>query len=171
MKVLIIYSSKSGVSRKCAEMIGERLENSMQIDIFDIKDGAPSPEGYDVAVIGGSIRMDRLNKDLRKYLKANAEELNKINTALFLCCGMTDCFEDYVKLNFPKTVVPALGIHYFGGELKPDKLKGIDKLIVRSMRSSINYEDFEAPDHEKAPLPEMIPENVYRLADSIRALL
>ncbi len=171
MKVLIIYSTKGGVSKKCAEMLAEQLSGSMQVDIRDIKNGAPSPNTYDVAVIGGSIRMARLHKGLRSYLKAHAEALNKIHTALFLCCGITEDFDDYVKMNFPKSVIPKLGIHFFGGELKPEKLKGMDKLIVRQMRSAIKYEDFEAPDPERSPLPEIIPENIYRLADSIRALL
>ncbi len=171
MKVLILYSTKGGVSRECAQKLGEQLSGSMQVDIFDIKKATPSPEGYDVAVIGGSIRMARLHRALRSYLKTHAEALNKINTALFLCCGITEDFDDYVKMNFPKQVIPSLGIHFFGGELKPEKLKGLDKLIVRSMRSSIKYEDFEAPDPTRSPLPEILPENINRLADTIRALL
>ncbi|MBE6576539.1 MAG: hypothetical protein E7653_00190 [Ruminococcaceae bacterium] len=171
MKVLIVYSTKGGVSRECALMIGEQLSGSMQVDIFDVKKGAPSPDGYDVAVIGGSIRMARLNKSMRKYLKEHADALNKINTALFLCCGITEDFDDYVKMNFPKNIIPTLGIHFFGGELKPEKLKGLDKLIVKSMRSTIKYEDFEAPDPNRSPLPEILPENINRLADSIRNLL
>jgi menaquinone-dependent protoporphyrinogen oxidase len=171
MKVLIIYATRGGVSKRCAEMLGERLCDSMQVDTFSITDGAPAPDGYDVCVIGGSVRMTRINRHLRSYLKTHAETLNRINTALFMCCGITEDFDDYVKLNFPKSVVPSLGIHYFGGELKPEKLKGIDKLIVRSMRSTIKYEDFEAPDPNRSPLPEILPESIYRLADNIRALL
>ena len=171
MKVLIIYSTRGGVSRQCAQMLKQRIDGSMEVSVFDIKDTPPSPEGYDVAVIGGSIRMCRLNKKLRAYLKAYANELNKINTALFMCCGITEDFDDYVKLNIPRSINANLGIHCFGGELKPDKLKGIDKLIIRAMRSSVNYDDFEAPDPNKSPLPEIVPENIYRLADRIRELL
>ena len=171
MKVLIIYSTKGGVSKQCAEMLKDRLSGAIQVDVYDIKDAPPSPVGYDVAVIGGSIRMARIKRSLRTYLKANANTLNSIQTALFLCCGITEDFDDYVKLNFPKKIIPTLGIHFFGGELKPEKLKGFDKLVVRSMRSTIKYEDFEAPDPNSSPLPEIIPENIYRLADTIRALL
>ncbi len=171
MKILVIYSSVWGVSKRCSEMLCERLENSFEITLCDIKDGAPSPEGFDVAVIGGSIRMSKLNKRLKAYLKEHADVLCKIQTALFICCGFTDSFEDYAHFQFPRTVIPSLGIHYFGGELKPDKLKGIDKLIVKSVRSSVAQVDIDCPNDDRPPLPEIIPENIWRLADRIRALM
>ena len=60
---------------------------------------------YDVAVIGGSIRMGKINKKLKHYLKTHVNTLNKLHTALFLCCGYTENFDDYVSLNFPKGMV------------------------------------------------------------------
>ena len=74
-------------------------------------------------------------------------------------------------MNFPKSIIPTLGIHCFGGELKPEKLKGFDKFIVKMVRTSILDEDFESPDPTRSPLPEIVPENIWRLADTIRALL
>ena len=171
MKALIIYATKGGVSRRCCDILAERLERSMEVTMLDINDVPPSPEGFDVAVIGGSVRIGRINKKLKAYMKQHAKTLNSINTALFLCCGFSENFDDYVTLCLPKTVVPSLGIHMFGGELKPEKLKGIDKLIVKMARASIKNEDFEAPDPTRSPLPEIIPENIIRLADKIRELL
>lgn len=171
MKVLIIYASRGGTSKVCAEMLCEKLCGSMEVTVCDIADVPPSPDGFDVAVIGGSVRMGRLNKDLKKYLRDNASVLNGINTALFLCCGFTESFDDYVAMQFPKSVIPSLGIHCFGGELKPEKLTGLDKLLVKMMRSEIRGSDFEAPENTHMPLPEIVPENIYRLADKIRTLL
>ena len=115
--------------------------------------------------------MGSINKKLKKYIKLNLSKLNCIQTALFLCCGYTESFDDYVSLNFPKSLVPKLGIHCFGGELKPEKLKGFDKFIVKMVRSSIINEDFEHPDPNQSPLPEIVPENISRLSDKIRRLL
>ena len=171
MKVLVIYSTKGGVSRRCAEMLEERLSAFSTVSVFDIKNGAPSPDGYDVAIIGGSIRIGRINKALRAYLKANADKLNAIDTALFMCCGFTENFDDYVKMNFTKKIIPSLGIHCFGGELKPEKLKGLDKFIVKRVRATMKYEEFDDPDPKASPLPEIVPENIWRLCDAIRELL
>lgn len=171
MKVLIIYSTRGGVSRTCAQMLRDYLGGTFDVTLCDIEDGAPSPDGFDVAVVGGSIRMGKLNKKLKAYIKANLDTLNQIHTAAFLCCGLTENFDDYVSFQIPKNLLPKLGIHCFGGELKPQKLKGLDKLIVKSVRASIVGEDFESSDPSASPLPEIVPENIRRLADSIRNLL
>lgn len=171
MKLLVIYSSRGGASKKCAEILSDRLSGSFDTEVYDIENTPPAPDGFDVAVIGGSIRMCKLNKKLKAYLSKNAEALNNIHTAVFLCCGFTENFDDYVNLQVPKSVLADLGIHCFGGELKPKELKGMDKLAVKMMRSSITTADFESPDPNASPLPEIIPENIYRLADRIRALL
>ena len=65
MKALIIYATKGGVSRRCCEILAERLERSMEVTMLDINDVPPSPEGFDVAVIGGSVRIGRINKKLK----------------------------------------------------------------------------------------------------------
>ena len=171
MKVLIIYSTKNGVSKKCAHILEEKLQAFSEVSVFDIKDAPPAPCDFDVAVIGGSIRATKLDKRLKKYLKQYTEQLNRIHTALFMCCGYTENFDDYVSMQFPKAITPSLGVHCFGGELKPDKLKGFDKLVVKMLRSELATEDFEAPDHTRSPLPEILPETIWRLADSIRAKL
>ena len=172
MKVLVIYSTSGGVSRTCAEMLKDRLDGgAISVALYDIKDNPPSPEGYDVAVIGGSVRMGRISKRLKNYLRTHEDALGELQTALFLCCGYTENFDDYVALNFPKSIIPSLGIHCFGGELKPEKLRGFDKFVVKMVRSDILNEDFEHPDPTKSPLPEIVPENIWRLADAIRGLL
>ena len=89
MKILIVYSTKGGVSRRCAEILKDKLEQFAQVQIYDVRNAPPAPDGFDVAVVGGSIRMGQLNKKLRSYLKANAQTLNSINTALFICCGFS----------------------------------------------------------------------------------
>ncbi len=172
MKILIIYATSGGASRMCAEILRDKFSSdAFEVTLCDIHDNPPPPDGFDVAVIGGSIRMGKINKKLKHYLKTHVDTLNKLHTALFLCCGYTENFDDYVSLNFPKSIIPTLGIHCFGGELKPEKLKGFDKFIVKMVRTSILDEDFESPDPTRSPLPEIVPENIWRLADTIRALL
>ncbi len=170
-KALIIYSTRGGVSRECAEILRDKIIKSLEVSLFDIEDNPPAPNNFDIAVIGGSIRMAKLNKKLKKYLKQHAIALNEKHTALFLCCGFPESFDNYVAKQFPKNIIPSLGIYCFGGELKPKKLKGMDKLIVKMIRSEITGADFEVSDSSQPPLPEIVPENIYRLADKIRSVL
>ncbi len=171
MKVLVIYSTGSGVSRRCAEMLCERIKDCSDIKLCDINaEEPPSPEGFDVAVIGGSIRMNKLNKKLKAYMRLHAEVLGTIHTAAFICCGYTESVDDYIHYQIPRELIPSLGVHYFGGELKPEKLKGFDKLVVKAVRSSILEADFECYDAQKSTLPEILPEAIWRLGDRIRGL-
>ena len=172
MKILILYASKNGVTKQCAKMLADILNKRHQVTLCSAKEEKlPSPAGFDVAAIGSSVRMGGINKKIKKYLKENAEGLSKINTAVFLCCGNAESFEEYCALSIPKKLEVRLGKHYFGGELKPEKLKGLDKLIVKMVRGSIKTKNFENSQLDQIALPEIIPENIIRLADSIRDLL
>ena len=171
MKILIVYATKGGVSRRCAEILTDLLTEKHEVTCLNIEENPPSPDSFDVAVVGGSIRMGALDKKLKKYIKENAQVLSDMPSAAFLCLGFINNFEEYRDIQFPKELVCSLGIHCFGGELKPDKLKGLDKLIVKAVRSSLKSEDFENPYSERDTLPEILPETITRLADKIRGLL
>ena len=167
MKVLIIYATKGGASKEAAEMLAARIGNKADVSLFNITDAPPSPEGFDAAVIGGSIRMGKLNKSLKKYIKSNLEILSAMPSAAFLCCGISKDFDDYVTMQLPKNLNCSLGIHHFGGQLKPDRLKGIDKIVVRIMRESILTQDPDISDSDRNELPELLPDTIYALAERI----
>ena len=172
MKILILYASKNGVTKQCAEMLADELNKHHEVTIASAKDeNLPCPDGFDVAVVGSSVRMGAINKKIKKYLKENTEALSKINTAVFLCCGSSESFDEYCSICIPKRLETKLGKHYFGGELKPEKLKGLDKFIIKMVRGSIRTKNFENSQLDQIALPEIIPENIIRLADSIRDLL
>ena len=171
MKVLIVYSSKNGVAKKCAEILNDKLANSFEISLVSAEESLPSPECFDVVIIGGSIRFSRLEKNLKSYIRTNAETLSNMNTAVFICCGRAGSFDEYAKEQLPKGFCASLGVHYFGGELKPDKLHGLDKLLVMIMRSEIKSSDPDDPNNSKKMLPEILPDNISLLADSVRKLL
>lgn len=170
MKVLIVYATRNGVSKKAAEMLAEKLQTFSDIDIYDINNDPPSPDGYDVAVVGGSIRMAKLGKKLKQYIRANANTLSSMESAAFICCGLTNDFDDYVTTELPKSVKFSLGVECFGGELKPDKLHGIDKILTHIMRQSILTQDPDQSGRDMLELPEIFPDTIYALAERIHRL-
>ena len=167
MKVLIVYATKNGASREAAEMLAERLKNKTEVSVFDINDTPPSPEGFDVAVIGGSIRMGRLNSKLKKYIKENCAILSSIHCGAFICCGLLKDFDDYRVMQLPKSLKCSLGIECFGGQLKPDKVKGFDKLVVKIMREGILTQDPDNSADSLHDLPELMPDTIYAMAERI----
>ncbi len=171
MRVLVAYTTKNGASYKCAEMLKNRLQSFCDVDVVNLIEQTPAITGYDAVVAGGSIRMGLLNKKLRKFLRDNCAALSSLPCAVFICCGFTDNYADYVETQLPKELVCSLGTFNFGGELKPEKLHGFDRFMVKHMRSSIKFADIEDGPHDERPLPELVPENIDLLAGKIRALL
>ena len=166
MKVLIAYSSKQGTTKKCADMLASKL-GSAEVELLDINESVPaSPENYDVVVLGSSVRFGAVSKNLKRYIKAHKSALNNMPSAVFLCCGYPDRFDEYVKDQFAKNFKPTYDFHCFGGELKPKQTKGFDRIIVAMARRSIVEHDFEDSSYEGS-LPEILPESISILADTI----
>ena len=170
MKILIIYATKNGVSKIAAERLSEQLSSSNEISLYDINDNPPAPNTFDVVVLGGSVRMTRINKKLKKYIKKYLNEISNMPSAFFFCCGIIRDFDDYKATELPSKIQFSLGIECFGGELKPDKLKGFDKLVVKAMRQSILTQDSDLRNSSNLELPEFMPENVLALAERIKRL-
>lgn len=170
MKILIVYASKNGVSKKAAECLASELLASHDVQIYSINDSPPAPNDFDVVVLGGSIRMTKLNKKLKKYLSTHLETISNMPSAFFFCCGIIRDWEDYKATELPSKIKFSLGVECFGGELKPDKLKGLDKILVKAMRQSILTQDPDLASSSGLELPEFMPENVLALAERIRRL-
>ena len=171
MHILIVYSTYGGVTKRCAEMLGAQLEDHNKITYVDARgEDIPNPEGFDAVVLGSSIRMEHIDKKIKKYVKTYLGVLNEMPCAVYFCCGLTKLFREYTETLLPKKFQPSLGYHLFGGELKPDSISGTDKLIVILMRTSIRSQDFEEDDSDHYDLPEIIPENISLLAKEIRLL-
>lgn len=171
MNILIVYASRGGVAKKCAYMLADELTGNHTVTVIDCREEEiPTPNGYDVIVIGSSVRMENIDRRVRKYVKANIDTLNSMHCAVYICCGFTKLFSEYADSLFPRRFDPSLGFHLFGGELKPERIKGFDKIVVALMRNSIQTQDFEGDEEKQHDLPEIIPENIALLATKIKKL-
>ena len=170
MKILIIYASKNGVAKMCAERLSNELLPTNDVFLYDINNAPPTPNEFDVIILGGSIRFARLNKKLKKYLKEHIEIISNMPSAFFFCCGIIRDLDDYKATELPSKIHFSLGVECFGGELKPDKLKGLDKIIVNAMRQSILTQDSDLRNSSDLELPEYMPENILALAERIKRL-
>ena len=171
MNILIVYASKTGVAQTCAQMLANKLMPRYSVTLRSVQDlPLPAPDEFDVVVLGSSIRYGKVNKIFKRYIKQYAETLNSLPCAVFLCCGFPRNFEEYVDTQIPKSLHCSLGFHSFGGELKPDKLKGFDKFLVKRIRNSIRFQDFEESDRDHHILPEIFVENINLLEEQIRQL-
>ena len=114
--------------------------------------------------------MTKLDKKLKSYLKEHLTVISEKQSAFFICCGIIRDVDDYKATELPSKIKFSLGIECFGGELKPDKVHGFDKIFTKMMRQKILTQDPDLADSSGLELPEFMPENVLALAERIKRL-
>jgi len=134
MKTLIIYASKYGSTKDCASYLKNKLEG--ETTIFDIKDinKDMNLNQYDTIILGSSIYVGQIGKKLKLFITENIDILMKKKVGIYLCCGQADQLEEVINLNFPKELADyAKIIKSFGGEARLDKMKFLDKTVIKAV--------------------------------------
>jgi menaquinone-dependent protoporphyrinogen oxidase len=134
MATLILYMTTHGCTEKATRMLMSQLNDDLTIVNLD---GVPDPDlsKYDRVIIGGSIHMGEIQKDLRRYCERNVDGLLSKKLGLFLCC----MFEGAAaKKQFEDAYPQALRDHasatgMFGGEISFDKMNTLEKMIVKNV--------------------------------------
>lgn len=163
MKILIAYSTKTGTTAECSRLLAKELPR-FEVDVSDLSVSKPNTADYDLIVIGGSIRMGKLDKRTYAFLQENREKLLKKKSAYFICNGFNEESENYFKKCFPAELIENAVLHdTFGGELKLDKQKGFDKIVVK-MLLKVNEEN------DEFTMPSILTEAICRFADKIKEM-
>ncbi|CCK98017.1 TPA: flavodoxin [Clostridioides difficile] len=141
MNTIIIYSSKYGCTKDCANILKNKLSDN--ITIVDINNNNKIElSKFDKIIIGSSIYAGSVSKKIRLLCNDNLELLNKKQVGIFLCCGFSEEADKYLKSNFPSSLLEsANAIGIFGGETRLEEMKFLDKLIMKAV-SKGNYDSF-----------------------------
>ncbi len=84
MKILIIYGTVEGQTRKIARFMEDVLqENGHQVVIANAVEEPPSPNDFEAILIGSSIHINNYNTLVKEYVRDNIATLNKKPTAFF----------------------------------------------------------------------------------------
>lgn len=168
LKIAIVYSTVGGTTKECAELLAKELKNQ-EVELFEIGKREPALSDFDVVVVGFPIMMGKAEKRARKYIKKHEGELESVKTAYYICCGFVDCFDDYAEKSIPASLRErAIDVTCLGGSLDPQRFKGINKLIVKSVRSEILGGGDNGDERKDMSLPTIMDENISQLADKIR---
>lgn len=162
MKTLIIYASKYGYTDDCVRKLASRLTGEV-LAVDAAKASIPDANDFDAVILGGPVYMGRIPKTLSAGIQANLARIRGRNLGLFLCCGLPDQFRDSLKNAFPAELLEqAASIQCFGGELRMERMKGMDRMISGVMAKG---------DKGKGQgLPAPNPEAIIRMADDINQL-
>ena len=156
MKTIIIYSSTYEYTKECAErlkgyLLGEVIVINAAIDVISQLDG------IDNVIIGGSIYMGQIQKNMKEFCASNVALLKDKRLGLFLCCGLPEKFEQAMKDAFPEELLKkAISKECFGGVLRTEKMNLGHKIIAIFMKKAAAKEG-------KEPIKQM-PENIAKMA-------
>ncbi len=138
MNTLIVYATKYGCTENCVKDLAKKLTG--KVVYFNLKSGnAPDLSQYDKIIVGGSIYIGRIQKEVSDFCSKNLDGLKTKKTGFFICC-MRDGAIAESELNdaFPKELLAAAAAKdCFGGEFIFSKMNFLDKLIVKKV-SKIN---------------------------------
>ena len=128
MEYLIVYTSKTGTTKKCAEILKEKLENST---LINLEEKNPNLEKYSTIIIGTPIRMGKIDSKIKKFIKNNEKILLTKKVGYFVCCYFENEYDNYFKANFKEELLKHSIIYSsFGGLIDLNKLKGFSKIIA-----------------------------------------
>ena len=171
MKILIGYYTKSGTTAKCAELLSKQFHNHIT-EVVDLAATQPHLGDYDTILLGAPIRMGRMDKRFRAYLKANESVLGKARLGFFACCGAAELAVEVMERDIPKSLsANAIALDSFGGELNVKAQKGfVAKIVVWSMRRAIKNGELDEDlcDSGSIGYPEILPDHIARFADEIK---
>ena len=170
LRIAVIYASVGGTTRECAELLKRELKMH-DVELFDMSGKEPTLSEYDMVVIGFPIRMGKMMKKARNYIKTHFDELMRCRVAYYICCGFVDCFEEYAEKTIPELLrARAVTVDCLGGSLEPSRFKGFDRLVVKAVRSEILGGGENGEQRSDMSLPTIMDENISQFADKIKSV-
>lgn len=155
MKVLIVYASKTGTTKKCANILANELNLNCDCTLCDLSNSFPSINNYDMVVIGSSIRMGALNKKVVSFISKNETKLLNKDIGLFICNGFIESKDQILNNVFSQRMLKhAIVVDSFGGEFNFNSMKGLDKIITSKVVKNI----------KPAELPHILQNNIKNFA-------
>ena len=134
MKTLIIYASKYGCTEKCINLLKDKLHG--EVEIVDIKkESIPEITLFDNIIVGGSIYIGRIQKEISQFCLNNISMLEKKNLGFFICCmNENEIAEKQINTSFPGVLLKnAVATGWFGGEFTFKKMNFLEKLIIKKI--------------------------------------
>ncbi|MGC9384523.1 MAG: flavodoxin domain-containing protein [Kosmotogaceae bacterium] len=156
MKTLMVYTSKTGTTEKCAKKLSKLLKNDVKL--VDLKNAEKeSIDNYDAIILGGYIHAGKAPSKLKKYIKKHPE-LTKKKLGIFLCfADVSEKLDEYLAKNFDEEFLKNCDVKgHFGGEFHFDKMNFMIRKIIKKMS-------------EGHPEPKVKEENIEKFAREFTA--
>ena len=160
MRVLIAFRSRYGTTEACSRSLAEKLKAEAEcVDLA--RSSLPDARLFDVVLIGGSIYGGKIQREVTWFCERSREPLLQRRVGLFLCCLYRgERARAQLQAAFPSWLTThAFASGLFGGALRYDRLKLLDRLLVRGLA------------HPAGDVSTVRTEAIEAMADEVNALL
>lgn len=136
MKSIIIYATRYGCTAEVAKRIQKGLESDCTL-INIMTEKAPPLDSFDTVILGGSIYIGKVQKELTSFMNANLKQLLSKNIGLFLCAGTPKQKDRDKELQgaFPVELLDhAAAKDVLGYAFTFEKMKFFDRVIMKKIK-------------------------------------
>lgn len=167
MKNLIVYGTKHGCAKRCAEILSEKLVG--EVDIVDVKENPNIDLSiYERVIIGGSIYAGTMNKGINDFTSKNEAILREKQLGLYICSMNKGAEEQQIKNSFPETLIEsAKAVNNFGGEFRLKELNFMEKMIVKVVSKSLEKENKESSMSMKDDIDKVSLDTIEEFAEAM----
>lgn len=133
MKTLIIYGTKHGTTEKCSKFLKDKFQGEV-VTINIKKEKLPDIDSFDNIVIGGSIYMGQIQKEIKNFCIENINILKGKRVGLFICGLNEKDVESQLNNAFPKELLTnVVAKECFGGEFIFKNMNFFERFIVKKI--------------------------------------
>lgn len=138
MKTLIVYATKHGFSEKCSKLLKDKLSGEV-VTINIRRDTMPNISSFNKIIIGGSIYMGKIQKEITKFCIENIHILKDKKIGLYICGMQKENVEASLNNSFPKALlIHAYVKESFGGELILNNMNFMERFLIKIVSKTEN---------------------------------
>lgn len=140
MKSIIIYSTRYGSTFEAAKRINAEIGGNAEV-VNVMTETVPNIDDYDTVILGGSVYVGRVQKQMTAFINANMNKLLSKKVGLFLCAGVQkdEEKEKELKSAFPGELYDhAAAKDVLGYAFNFEKMKFFDRIIMKKIKGDAN---------------------------------
>ncbi|MCD4774816.1 MAG: flavodoxin domain-containing protein [Candidatus Aegiribacteria sp.] len=133
MRNLIIYATKYGSVANAAELLAGELQDSTDLVRLG-HDDLPALDEYDSVLVGGSIYVGNIQKEVKEFCRDFEAELLEKKLGLFICAAEKNEEKqlNIINKNFSSELIDhSTAAGWFGQEVHFEKASFMDRIAIR----------------------------------------
>jgi len=134
MQVLLVYTTKTGVTRDIAHMISRKLKTPLCLKC-EKDTRAEDLEVFDHVIIGAPLYMGHVRKLMRNFVYKHRDLLKKKHLYMFVVGADHDLdVEKYLRMSFPASVMDHVSVmSHVGGEFRFENASPLGRYIMKTV--------------------------------------